>query len=162
MYLINNNNFEIKKAKLEDLEEISNLAKRIYLKYNSSLDTDEGISNILTFINYDNILYDNILMRTYIDGSLILKAKDIKKNIIIGFIEIRNYNHISLLFVDDEYFRLGLGKKLFEEVKDITKSDKYSVNSSDYAIEFYKKLGFVAIYDNIKVENGVHFHPMIF
>ncbi|TXJ41447.1 GNAT family N-acetyltransferase [Brachyspira pilosicoli] len=157
MCLINNNNFEIKKAKLEDLEEISNLAKRIYLKYNSSLDTDEGINNILAFINYDNIL-----MRTYIDGSLILKAKDIKKNIIIGFIEIRNYNHISLLFIDDEYFRLGVAKKLFEQVKDMMPSDKYSVNSSDYAIEFYKKLGFVAIYDDIKIENGVHFHPMIF
>ncbi|WP_157151524.1 GNAT family N-acetyltransferase [Brachyspira sp. SAP_772] len=152
-----NNDFEIEKAQLEDLEEISNLAKRIYLKYNSSLDTDEGINNILTFINYDNLL-----MRTYIDGSLILKAKDIKKNIIIGFIEIRNYNHISLLFIDDEYFRLGLGKSLFEKVKDIMPSDKYSVNSSDYAVDFYKKLGFVAIYDNIKVENGVHFHPMIF
>lgn len=152
-----NNNFEIKKAQLEDLEEISNLAKRIYLKYNSSLDTDEGISNILTFINYDNIL-----MRTYIDGSLILKAMDIKKNTIIGFIEIRNYSHISLLFIDDKYFRLGIAKKLFEQVKDMMPSDKYSVNSSDYAIEFYKKLGFVAVYDNIKVENGVHFHPMIF
>ena len=69
-----NNNFEIKKAQIEDLEEISNLAKKIYLKYNSSLDTDEGINNILTFINYNNIL-----MRTYIDGSLILKAMDIKK-----------------------------------------------------------------------------------
>ena len=155
MCLINNNNFEIKKAQLEDLEEISNLAKRIYLKYNSSLDTDEGINNILTFINYNNIL-----MRTYIDGSLILKA--IKNNTIIGFIEIRNYNHISLLFIDDKYFRLGLGKKLFEKVKEIMPSDKYSVNSSDYAIDFYKKLGFVAIYDDIKVENGVHFHPMIF
>ena len=152
-----NNNFEIKKAQIEDLEEISNLAKKIYLKYNSSLDTDEGINNILTFINYDNLL-----MRTYIDGSLILKAMDIKKNTIIGFIEIRNYNHISLLFVDDKYFRLGLGKELFERAKDIMPSDKYSVNSSDYAVEFYKKLGFVAIYDNIKVENGVHFHPMIF
>ena len=151
------NNFEIKKAQIEDLEEISNLAKKIYLKYNSSLDTDEGINNILTFINYDNLL-----MRTYIDGSLILKAMDIKKNTIIGFIEIRNYNHISLLFVDDKYFRLGLGKELFERAKDIMPSDKYSVNSSDYAVEFYKKLGFVAIYDNIKVENGVHFHPMIF
>ena len=150
-----NNDFEIKKAQLEDLEEISNLAKRIYLKYNSSLDTDEGVNNILTFINHDNIL-----IRTYIDGSLILKA--IKNNTIIGFIEIRNYNHISLLFIDDEYFRLGLGKELFEKVKDITKSDKYSVNSSDYAVEFYKKLGFVAIYDTIKIENGVHFHPMIF
>lgn len=150
-----NNYFEIKKAQLEDLEEISSLAKRIYLKYNSSLDTDEGVNNILTFINHDNIL-----IRTYIDGSLILKA--IKNNTIIGFIEIRNYNHISLLFIDDKYFRLGIAKKLFEQAKDMMPSDKYSVNSSDYAIEFYKKLGFVAVYDNIKVENGVHFHPMIF
>lgn len=150
-----NNDFEIKKAQLEDLEEISSLAKRIYLKYNSLLDTDEGINNILTFINHDNIL-----IRTYIDGSLILKA--IKNNTIIGFIEIRNYNHISLLFIDDKYFRLGIAKKLFEQVKYMMPSDKYSVNSSDYAIEFYKKLGFVAVYDNIKVENGVHFHPMIF
>ena len=147
--------FKIERAKINDIEEISDLVKRIYLRYNSKIDSEEGINNILTFINHDNIL-----IRTYIDGSLILKA--IKNNTIIGFIEIRNYNHISLLFIDDKYFRLGIAKKLFEQVKDMMPSDKYSVNSSDYAIEFYKKLGFVAVYDNIKVENGVHFHPMIF
>ena len=70
--------------------------------------------------------------------------------------------HISLFFVDDKYFKFGIGKKLFEEVKNILELEKYSVNASDYALEFYKKLGFVQITDSIKIENGVHFYPMFY
>ena len=151
-----NNNFEIKKAQIEDLEEISNLAKKIYLKYNSTLDTDEGINNILTFMSKENMR-----LRFYIEGALILVARD-KNNKIVGAIELKNFEHISLFFVDDKYFKFGIGKKLFEEVKNILELEKYSVNASDYALEFYKKLGFIQITDSIKIENGVHFYPMFY
>ena len=44
----------------------------------------------------------------------------------------------------------------------ILELEKYSVNASDYALEFYKKLGFIQITDSIKIENGVHFYPMLY
>ena len=148
--------FKIERAKINDIEEISDLVKRIYLKYNSKIDSEEGINNILTFMSKENMR-----LRFYIEGALILVARD-KNNKIVGAIELKNFEHISLFFVDDKYFKFGIGKKLFEEVKNILKLEKYSVNASDYALEFYKKLGFIQITDSIKIEKGVHFYPMLY
>lgn len=148
--------FKIERAKINDIEEISDLVKRIYLKYNSKIDSEEGINNILTFMSKENMR-----LRFYIEGALMLVARD-KNNKIVGAIELKNFEHISLFFVDDKYFKFGIGKKLFEEVKNIVKLEKYSVNASDYALEFYKKLGFVQITDSIKIENGAHFYPMLY
>lgn len=148
--------FKIERAKINDIEEISDLVKRIYLKYNSKIDSEEGINNILTFMSKENMR-----LRFYIEGALILVARD-KNNKIVGAIELKNFEHISLFFVDDKYFKFGIGKKLFEEAKNIFGAEKFSVNASDYALEFYKKLGFVQITDSIKIENGVHFYPMLY
>ena len=148
--------FKIEKANINDIEEISDLVKRIYLKYNSKIDTEEGIKNILIFISAENIK-----LRFFIEGALMLVARDENKKI-IGVIELRNFEHISLFFVDDKYFKLGIGKKLFEKAKNIFGTEKYSVNASDYGLEFYKKLGFIQITDSIKIEKGVHFYPMIY
>lgn len=148
--------FKIESAKINDIEEISDLVKRIYLKYNSKIDSEEGINNILTFMSKENMR-----LRFYIEGALMLVARD-KNNKIVGAIELKNFEHISLFFVDDKYFKFGIGKKLFEEVKNILKLEKYSVNASDYALEFYKKLGFIQITDSIKIEKGVHFYPMLY
>lgn len=148
--------FKIERAGLENLEEVSILAKNIYLKYNSNLDTKEGIENVLMFISFDSMK-----VRFFMEGSLILTAKD-DNDIIVGMLEITNYDHISLFFVDDKHFRLGIATQLFEEAKNILKSDKYTVKSSNYALEFYKKLGFVQLFNDIQIENGVHFHYMIY
>ena len=148
--------FKIERANINDIEEISDLVKRIYLKYNSKIDTEEGIKNILIFISAENMR-----LRFFIEGALMLVARDENKKI-IGVIELRNFEHISLFFVDDKYFKLGIGKKLFEEAKNIFGGEKYSVNASDYGLEFYKKLGFIQITDSIKIEKGVHFYPMIY
>ncbi|MEI0602687.1 GNAT family N-acetyltransferase [Brachyspira alvinipulli] len=148
--------FKIERAGLENLEEVSILAKNIYLKYNSNLDTKEGIENVLMFISFDSMK-----VRFFMEGSLILTAKD-DNDIIVGMLEITNYDHISLFFVDDKHFKLGIATQLFEEAKNILKSDKYTVKSSNYALEFYKKLGFVQLFNDIQIENGVHFHYMIY
>lgn len=148
--------FKIEKAKIDDMEEISDLVKRIYLKYNSKIDTEEGIKNILIFVSAESMK-----LRFYIEGALMLVARD-ENNDIVGMIELKNFEHISLFFVDDKYFKCNIGKKLFEEAKNIFGCEKYSVNSSDYALEFYKKLGFIQITDSIKIEKGVHFYPMIY
>ncbi|KLI21756.1 acetyltransferase [Brachyspira hyodysenteriae] len=148
--------FKIEKAGIENLDDISLLAKNIYLKYNSNLDTNEGINNVLTFISANNMR-----LRFFMQGSLMLIAKN-EYDIIVGMLEITDFDHISLFFVDDKYFKLGIASSLFEEAKNILNSDKYTVKSSHYACEFYKKLGFVELYNDIQEENGVHFHYMIY
>ncbi|WP_295158944.1 GNAT family N-acetyltransferase [uncultured Brachyspira sp.] len=149
--------FEIQRAGIENIDDISILAKNIYLKYNSNLDTKEGIDNVLKFISADSMR-----LRFYMQGSLMLTAINNKENTIIGMLEIINYDHIALFFVDDRYFRLGIAGNLFNEAKNILNLDRYTVKSTHYALEFYKKLGFIKLYNDIQEENGVHFHYMIY
>ena len=125
--------YKIEKAGIENIDDISILAKNIYLKYNSNLDSKEGIDSVLMFMSSDNMR-----LRYYIEGSLILIAKN-EENSIIGMLEITNYDHISLFFVDDRYFKLGIARSLFNEAKNIMNLDRYTVRASHYALEFYKK-----------------------
>jgi len=67
---------------------------------------------------------------------------------IIGALEIENANHIQNFFVKKEYQKMGIGRKLFSFSKkhfinNGIKQNGYSVLSSDFAINFYKKLGFM-------------------
>ncbi|WP_300369076.1 GNAT family N-acetyltransferase [Brachyspira sp.] len=149
--------FKIKRAVIGNIDDISILAKNIYLKYNSNLDSKEGINNVLAFISPDSMK-----LRFYMEGSLILIAVNNNEKSIIGMLEITDFNHISLFFVDDKYFKLGIARSLFDEAKKIINSDKYTMKSSHYALEFYKNLGFVELYNDIQEENGVHFHYMIY
>lgn len=84
---------------------------------------------------------------------------------LIGMIEIRTCNHIALLFVDADYHRRGLATALFEHALDECRRraghlHEFSVNSSPYAIPFYRSVGFreTAIE---QVVNGLRFTPMV-
>ena len=66
---------------------------------------------------------------------------------IIGVLEIEDKNHIQSFFVKKEFHRKGIGKMLFNYAIKYFIEKGYritylSVLSSDYAIDFYKKLGF--------------------
>jgi ribosomal protein S18 acetylase RimI-like enzyme len=83
---------------------------------------------------------------------------------LIGMIEIRDNKYISLLFVDKEYQRQGIAKKLFDKsLKEIIrrdpKLDKFYVHASPYSIPIYKKMGFIET-DNMQEENGMKYLPM--
>ena len=86
-------------------------------------------------------------------------------DVIAGMIEVRNYNHISLLFVSSEYHRQGVAKKLWCQALQICRANKpelseVSVNSSSYAVSIYEKLGFHRTGDR-QTKNGIAFIPMV-
>jgi GNAT superfamily N-acetyltransferase len=77
--------------------------------------------------------------------------------IVVGFIAFRRGNHLSLLFVRRELSRQGIGRELFTRCsKDI---DEITVNSSDVAVGFYQKVGFVQTGDRF-FKNGIWGTPM--
>lgn len=88
---------------------------------------------------------------------------DIEQNEIVGVIAVRGDSHISLLFVQKEYQRRGIAKKLIQalithcvnenQVKHIT------VNASPYAVNIYAHMGFVARSGEQTVD-GIRFTPM--
>jgi len=98
------------------------------------------------------------------NNHFILLALDI--GIIVGVIEARNNNHISLFFVRTEYQKLGIGKKLNELAIDKCKTlrpdiTNIEVHSSPYAVPIYGKLGFVKV-NTEQIVNGLRFTPMTF
>jgi ribosomal protein S18 acetylase RimI-like enzyme len=97
-------------------------------------------------------------------GSFALSAE--QDGEIVGFIEVKDYNHISLLFVKKEFHRMGIAKKLLESALEICRKNnqgltKLLVNSSPYAVEIYEKLGFEKT-DDERAANGIIFTPMSF
>jgi GNAT superfamily N-acetyltransferase len=82
---------------------------------------------------------------------------------IAGMIEIRNNDHISLLFVDKAFHRQGIARLLFAKslkkclLKDKS-LDKFYVHASPYSIRAYERMGFVAA-DSMQENNGIKYLP---
>ena len=81
----------------------------------------------------------------------------------VGIIAIGPPLRIALLSVDKRYHRQGIARKLFETaLADKTKTDghnKITVNASPYAVNIYKRLGFVPM-DKEQTVNGLRFTSM--
>ena len=79
---------------------------------------------------------------------------------IVGIMATRNKGtHVALFFVDGQYHRKGIGKKLWEAVLSNTSANLITVHSSLYAAEIYKKLGFYQT-DSLKEDGGIQYIPM--
>ena len=96
----------------------------------------------------------------YLDMLTAYGAFDDEK--LIGIIATRNAGaHIALFFVHGDYHRQGIGKMLFKACLKDNENKQITVNSSEYALDVYKKLGFIQI-DSLKDEDGIRFIPMKF
>jgi Acetyltransferase (GNAT) family. len=83
-----------------------------------------------------------------------------RDNKLVGVIATRNdHHHIGLLFVDKSYQRKGIGRQLIQHILDMKDEEPITVNSSPYAHEFYKKLGFLDTSEE-QITNGVRYYPM--
>ena len=69
------------------------------------------------------------------------------------------YNHIALFFVDGKYHKRGIGRKLYQYAIKQNNTGYFTVNSSPYAHEVYKHLGFEDT-DEKQSVNGLIFYPM--
>jgi predicted GNAT family N-acyltransferase len=83
---------------------------------------------------------------------------------IVDMIEIRDNNWISLLFVDKEYQRQGIAKKLIQKslrnsIQKDADLDKFYVHASPFSIPIYKKLGFIET-SEMQEKNGIKYLPM--
>jgi ribosomal protein S18 acetylase RimI-like enzyme len=118
--------------------------------------SQEGIESFM-----DGVKPDLITERVK-RGNIIIVAIADKK--IVGVIEIKDMNHICMFFVDGEYHRQGIGKRLLNHAikicRSITKSiSKITVNSSPYAVHIYEKLGFQKTSEE-QIKHGIRFTPM--
>lgn len=139
---------EVRKVKKEEMSETLKLVWETFLKYEAPDYTEEGIREF----------------KKTIDDISWIEAKDFygiydENNSILGTIATKDISHIALFFVDGKYHGQGLGRKLYEKVKSLNNKGYFTVNSSPYAHEIYKHLGFIDI-DEEQCVNGLKFYPM--
>lgn len=138
--------------KLEESEKQSaiRLVLRVFMEFEAAEYSTEGIENFKNDLANDKFL-NSLSMFGAFDGERLT-----------GVVATRNEGgHISLFFVEREYQRRGIGKKLFEKIIQDCRLDKVTVNSSPYAVEIYKRLGFTvtSVEQNF---NGIRFTPMVY
>lgn len=151
-----NDNILIRTINENEWEEAMNLAWDTFILYEAPEYTKEGITSFRNFVR------DPILKTIFIEGKYNVLAA-FNNNIIVGIIGVRNETHISLLFVDSEYHKKGIARRLVEKTFERT-YEKYgkremTVNSSPYAVGFYHKMGFVDT-DIEQTTDGIRYTPM--
>ena len=74
---------------------------------------------------------------------------------------MRAPQHIGGFFVDAAYHRRGIGRRLFEAMRQDYAKQEFTVHSSPYAVEVYRHLGFVPTGEE-QIVDGLRFTPMQF
>jgi GNAT superfamily N-acetyltransferase len=153
----NENDIIIDKLETDEINIVSNMINNIFDEFVGKDYSEEGNN---TFKDY--IKPQNIYNRFNDKISQFIIAKHI--NEIIGIMEIKNKDHISLFFIKKEFHGKGIGRKLFEYFLNITKNEKtgvkiITVNSSKYAEKIYSKLGFIKT-NEIQEKDGIKYIPM--
>lgn len=134
-------------------EEVSRLVSSVFNEFIGCEYTEEGNTVFNDFIAPEKILerYNNgdILLTFQQDGS------------IIGMIEVRDNNHISLFFVGKKHHNTGIGRALLNETVSMVKgkTDLLTVNASPFSEKIYRKLGFERTGEKTE-KNGIIFIPM--
>jgi GNAT superfamily N-acetyltransferase len=143
--------FDCEELKPDRLSEVLALIRDVFLEYEAPAYSDEGMQEFMRFIELKSIsemLAENkmkIWMCEY--GGEIIGALAADKG------------HIFLMFVKGQYHRKGIARNLLDRMIEYYKPETITVNSSPYAVEAYRRLGFVDT-DKEQIVNGLRFTPM--
>lgn len=134
--------YEIRWAKENEWAPAMGMIWRTFLKYEGKDYTEEGVRNFFEFITDDD------LYLSFLKGNYQMMVA-VRKEEIIGAGSLRSGNHLSLLFVDEAYHRMGVGSAIMSRLCDYLQQEVgehyMSLKSAPYAVGFYKKLGFTSV-----------------
>lgn len=144
-----------KKLSVSDVKEVSELVWHVFSEFVAPAYSDEGIETFRKFIAVEQLTQNVDSGSIDIYGCLVDRK-------IVGIVAARKPNHICLFFVDKTYHGQGIARNLFTLLKEnlAQNDEKYiTVNSSPYAVEMYKRLGFKPL-DEEQLKDGIRYTPM--
>jgi predicted GNAT family N-acyltransferase len=139
--------------------DVCRLVARVFADFVAVLYSPQGVREFLAYAADFDQLRERLQAKHFV---LVAETQ----GRIVGAIEVRNCDHISLFFVDGEFQRKGIGNGLWRRaLVDCLASKpevvKVTVHSSPNATEAYQKLGF-KVEGPEQTENGIRFVPMAF
>lgn len=158
----------IRKAQVEDAEDISSLilnTAATQLRQEFSDDGWELFQRLLSKKTQQSLI-DNKKFYYFLAVAATESTAD---EHIVGILAIKDKNHLFHFFVQPQWQGKGIGRYLWQAFLQVFHTDKYSrkpfheitVNSSDFGLPFYQKLGFV-MKTTQQQKNGVCYTPMIY
>lgn len=146
----------IRKIRSEEWDDMIGLVFKTFLQFEAPQFSQEGVQSFMDFIS------DERLKKLFEIGEFIVYGAYVDQKM-VGTISLRNDCHVSLLFVQAEYQKLGLGRLLIQQAEEYvlnnTNKNCLTVNAAPYATEFYHKLEFKDT-DCEKHQDGIIFTPM--
>lgn len=131
------------------------LVWRVFSRFEAPEYSPEGVEEFKTYIQSQNI--QNLLAA----GTMTMWGCW-QNETLTGVLACRPAGHISLLFVDPAFHRQGVARALVEHMEAGCRAQGLShltVNSSPYAQEAYRHLGYRAAGEE-QCQNGIRFFPM--
>jgi [ribosomal protein S5]-alanine N-acetyltransferase len=129
-------------------QEALDLALRVFMAFEAPDYNEEGVRTFSEFVVNKEKTDALVMYGAY-------KGEDL-----VGMGATRNGGrHISLLFVEPKYHGQGIGKQLLDTIRRKCPESNITVNSSPFAVEIYKKMGFVPT-DSELVKDGIRYTPM--
>ena len=148
-------NLKIRAATPEDSESISKLVWRLSAEYIVEEFSQQGKATLFESMTPAAI-------RKYIQSGYRYHVAEVKKQL-VGVVAVKDNSHLYHLFVAQDYQRQGIASSLWHLAKQVClehgNPGEFTVNSSTYAQDVYKSLGFVA-QSGPQDKNGVIFIPM--
>lgn len=138
---------EIRKILKEEMKNALDLVWKVFLEYEAPDYSEEGIEEFKKSISDMNWVNAREFYGAF------------NKNQLLGVIATKDISHIALFFIDGKYQKQGIGRKLYNKVELLNNKGYFTVNSSPYAHEIYKHLGFIDT-DVEQCINGLRFYPM--
>ncbi len=148
-------NLKITEAEEEDWEPAMEMVWKTFLKFEATSYGEEGTKTFLEFISNERI-HEMFRIGNY----KVVVAKVDER--IVGVTSLRSGSHISLLFVDEEFHKRGIGTRLLAFLQDTylrNGENKLTVNAAPYGVGFYEKTGFIKT-DSQQTQDGVVYYPM--
>lgn len=123
------------------------LVNRVFLQFEAPDYAPEGIATFQAFLHDETAVSALTFYGAFVEDQL------------VGVLATRGNSHIALLFVEPCFQRQGVGRALFFAARDACKTDVMTVNSSPYAVEIYRRLGFHPLSEEQQTD-GIRFTPM--
>ncbi len=136
--------------------EVCNFVVRVFNEFIAPSYSQEGVAEFLKYVRPDALA-----LRSKKNHFVWLAEA---QNDIVGAIEIRDNDHVSLLFVDGSFQRKGISRELLRRALEICRRNKpelreITVHASPNSVQIYERLGFRQT-NSEQAVNGIRFTPM--
>ena len=138
---------EVRPLQTAEMPEALALFEHVFMAFEAPEYSEEGIETFLSFIRDANAVSALTFYGAFEEG------------LVRGVLATRGSSHIALFFVDAAHQNRGIGRALFSAAWNACRADGMTVNSSPYAVEIYRRLGFEPV-SGEQLRDGIRYTPM--